>query len=384
MTMPMPVTTVPVNQINPLSLFYVVNLVIALFVVILGGWWLFARWQNPSLHLPLSPPIPARRMLTYGLGGLWLLDGLLQAQPAMVTRFIGGILVPLGSGEPHFVAILIHLGAQIWHLNPVVWNLGATWIQIGIGVLLLVSGESRGRRIALYGSIGWGLVVWTSGEAFGSIFQGGSWLSGSPGSVFFYILAAIVLLLPVSRWDTSAMVRGWRLALAGVWWLAFGLQIWPANGWWTTTTARYVRAMASMPQPPFISGPLETWARMLQHHPLAWNLGLSLAFLALALGWTIRPPSRWVWSLTMLFTLATWAFGQDFGVLGGMGTDPNSGIVLLLGLMVYASMVHFFTWPTWRLPVLSHRRHPVPHLQADLDPIKDAEAADSKQQRAKP
>ena len=45
-------------------------------------------------------------------------------------------------------------------------------------------------------------------------------------------------------------------------------------------------------------------------------------------------------------TLSTWWFGQDFGVLGGMGTDPNSGVVVLLVLGTYAQMI--------ALPVLGH------------------------------
>jgi hypothetical protein len=39
-----------------------------------------------------------------GLGLLWFLDGLLQMQLLMVTRFIGEFLVPLLSGQPIVVA----------------------------------------------------------------------------------------------------------------------------------------------------------------------------------------------------------------------------------------------------------------------------------------
>ena len=51
---------------------------------------------------------------------------------------------------------------------------------------------SRGplSRLAGLASVGWGLVVWVFGEAFGSIFAPGlTWLFGAPGAVLIYCVA---------------------------------------------------------------------------------------------------------------------------------------------------------------------------------------------------
>ncbi len=337
--MPMPLTTVVhASHVSPLSLFYVLNMVILLLLITIGGEWLLWQWQHKKLHIPGDPPIGPRRLLTYGLGGLWLLDGLLQAQPAMVTRFIGGYLEPLVRSQPAFMIPMLHLGMHVWDLDPVGFNLAATWLQIGIGALMLLSGESRWRRLALYISIGWSLLVWSLGEAFGSLFAGGSWFLGSPGSALLYALLALVLLCPAERWLRRDFHRVWQGGIAGLWWLALSLQLWPRNGWWTSSAADYVRNMAVMPQPRLFSGPLYAWATSLAAHPLGWNLALSLMLFILALAWSLRPPTLTLWTATFFFTLGSWTFGQDLGVLGGMGTDPNSGVVLLLALVVYAWM----------------------------------------------
>lgn len=105
----------------------------------------------------------ARNVLIFGLGSLWLLDGLLQAQPLMVTQFTGEVLAPLLTGQPAIVAAVIRLGMRLWRLHPrlhpLVWNLVATWMQIGIGAVILLGGETRWRRIGLWTSVGWSLLV---------------------------------------------------------------------------------------------------------------------------------------------------------------------------------------------------------------------------------
>ncbi len=308
--------------------FYEISVLLAGATV---GMVLYSAWRNR--HQPDEPPARdaeprARQWLLHGLGALWLLDGLLQAQPLMVTRFIGGFLEPLLAGQPAPIVWLLDWGIRVWSINPVLWNVMAEFAQIGIGLGLLLGSPGRGQRVALWASLVWGTIVWVWGEGLGSVFvPGGGWLSGSPGSVLLYMLAALLLLRSPSWWRTHAL--NWiRWGWVGLWGLSFALQIWPRMGWWTAGgLAGYVQAMAEMPQPTALSRPLYAWAHLLAAHPVWWNALLSAICLGLTLAWIGAPRQRAVGLATLGWVFLTWWFGQDFGVLGGMGTDPNSGVI---------------------------------------------------------
>lgn len=334
-----------------ITLFYVWNLVILLGVVILGGVLAMARMQSHPLH-PWTGSPPARKLLIIGLGGLWIVDGLLQAQPLMVTQFIRDLLVPLLSGQPTPVAALMHWGISLWRLHPGLWDLAVTWFQILLGLVILLGRETPWRRVGLWLSIGWGAIVWTAGEGLGSLLSGGSWFVGSPGSVLLYVVAAGILLLPVSWWTRPGFADRGRQLIAGLWGLLAVLQAWPASGWWSANKLpTIIVTQARMAQPAFISAPLYTSAHLISQAPQAWNAAFVVLFALLAVSWGWRRPSRAIWVVTVVSTLAIWWIGQDLGVFGGMGTDPNSGAVVLLGLMVYAGIAFS---PARRIPQPPH------------------------------
>ncbi len=292
-----------------------------------------------------SPLSPAHEWLARLLGGLWVLDGLLQTQPSMIDHFANNILNPLVSAEPIFLKVIVIWGIKLWSLNPVLWDEFATWIQIGIGLAILLGRSGRTRRMGLYLSLVWGLVVWISGEALGSIFVHGSWLVGSPGSAFLYALAAISLLQPARFWISGRARRAFQWFFAALWFLSAFLQVLPSSGWWNPSTlSAYVESMAEMAQPGFLSAPLYIWAHMLNIHPLLWNAVLTMVFTALGVLWLAKPRAPMTWWLTVFVAVATWWLGQDFGVLGGMGTDPNSGAIVLGGLIAYARLVPGMVW----------------------------------------
>lgn len=330
-----------------------------LSIVIAGGIILAVRARRAHTEsLDGSSAYPhAYEWLARAVGALWLLDGLLQAQPLMITRFIGGFLAPMLQGQPALVEALMNFSIRFWGINPVIWNEFATWIQIGIGLAMLFGAGTVWRRVGLWASLGWGLVVWIGGEAFGSLFVSGSWLAGTPGSVLLYMLAAVLLLAPASYWNSPRAAKALRAAMFNLWALSAFLQAWPASGWWHgQTLSAYVTSMGAMPQPAVFSAPLFAWARLLSQQPGLWNGILVAVFAALAVLWAVKPRSTWTWWLTAIVTFATWWLGQDFGVLGGMGTDPNSGVVVLVGLTTYAQLADLpvMGWLSRRRAVMEH------------------------------
>ena len=334
----------PGAHFTPLLLFYVINVAIVTLVVLVGGRYLLWLWEHRRFPGPPSPPIPGRRVLTVGLGVLWLLDALLQFQPLMVTQFLPYLLAPLLKGQPAVIAQSIAAGMYLWGLSPVAADLLAAWLQMAIGLLILLGGESRWRRAGLWLSLGWGLVVFVAGEGAGSLFVRGSWLVGSPGAALLYAVMSLMLLAPVAWWTGPQMRALWWRVVGGTFLLAAVLQGWPPSGWWSGQLGRYLAAMAAMPQPTIISGPIRAWAASALQHPAVWNGALVAIFFGVAVLWATAR-GRWAgvaWWATAAVVGATWWLGQDFGMLGGMGTDPNSGAAMMLLLVSYAYHVGRF------------------------------------------
>jgi hypothetical protein len=217
-------------------------------------------------------------------------------------------------------------------------DLVVTWLQILLGALIMAGGETRWRRLGLWVSIGWSLLVWGIGEGLGGLLAHGGCLTGSPGSALLYGMIAGVLLLSDRWWMAPDWEAGWRRAFTALWVSALVWQIWPPDGWWSPTQglAPYIRLMAAIPQPGWMSAPLWAWAALVARAPVAWNATLSLLFLGLALAWTFRGQRWWTWVATLLIVVGTWWLGQDGGAWGGVGTDPPSGAVVLLALGAYA------------------------------------------------
>ncbi len=349
MFMPMPKVPVPPSHVHPLTMFYALNLVIALLLLTIVGETVLWRWQHKTLHISRQPLSP-RGLLAWGLGGLWLIDGLLQLQPLMATDFGRGYLTPLVHDQPQWLASVIRIGMYGWDLHPIVSDVVAAWLQISLGALILFGSQGRLRKLGLLASIVWGVVVWIFGEALGGLLAAPSWLIGSPGPALLYVALAVLLLQAASSpWWGPGSHHRWARAIAGFWALAGVLQVLPADGWWRPhALASYVHSMAAMPQPHLLSQLLEAWTGSLALYPQLWNAGLAAAWIGLAAYWAFGRPSRHGWWGTAAMTFAGWMFGQDFGVLGGLGTDANSGLLLLLVLVIYALNAGWFSLPSAR------------------------------------
>jgi cytochrome oxidase Cu insertion factor (SCO1/SenC/PrrC family) len=290
-----------------------------------------------------SPEPPARRLLRLGFGALWVVDGLLQLQQAMPLGMPGTVLRPAAATSPHWVVHLVNFGAEVWTRHPTSAAAAAVWIQLGLGMFLLVAPRGRWSRLAGLGSVGWGLIVWVFGEAFGGIFAPGlTVLFGAPGGVLLYVVAGGLIALPERAWVGPRLGRMIVGAAGAFLVLMAVLQAWPGRGFWQGgirakpgTLAGMVGQMATTSQPHFLSSAVASFGSFDEAHGWGVNLfvvvALSVTGLALLSG-RRRLLFPTVVALVVL-GLADWALIEDFGVFGGIGTDPNSmpPLLLLLG-----------------------------------------------------
>jgi len=281
-----------------------------------------------------------RKLLRIGFGIIWIVDGLLQAQPAMVIGLPSQVIRPAAGGSPTWVQHLVNWAGAAWSDHPVQAAAAAVWIQVGIGVWLLAARRGALSRLAGLASVGWGLVVWVFGEALGGIFAPGlTLLAGAPGAVLFYCLAGVLIALPERHWR-APRVGSLTLAGMGIFLVCMAvLQAWPGRGFWQGSVsgragalAGFVRSMAQTSQPRFLAGWVSGFGSLVAAHGFAVNLFAVVAFglvgtaLLTARPWLARPA---VIAMSVL-CLADWVLIQDAGVFGGLGTDPNSMIPMAL------------------------------------------------------
>lgn len=278
-----------------------------------------------------------QRLVRYGLGFLWLVDGLLQMQPGMFTMdMLSDIMQPAATGEPSWLRHLIDWSMALIEPRLVPVNWGIVALQLLIALLLLTP-SSLANRLGAVLSLLWGLIVWVFGEALGQLLTGtASALTGAPGSALLYALLGALLLVPESSWRRWQQMERtpltWFLALNLL--LAAGLQCSPIFFTPLGVSAPFADA-AMMPQPAVLRATLNVATSLSLRAPLVWNGLTVLAFLAAALFLLLRPRSRGVRMAVALLLFLVWWFGQDLGALtSGMATDPNTAPVL--GLVLWA------------------------------------------------
>ena len=164
---------------------------VAILVLLLLLWSTSRNWVPAAAKAaPPAEPI-GRRVLRIGFGLLWLLDGILQAQPQMAGGLPSQVIEPTAQSSPGWVQSLVNAGGTVWSDHPIQLAAASVWVQAGIGLWLLVAVRGRWSRAAGLASVAWGLGVWIFGESFGGIFAPGlSWLSGAPGAVLLYCVGA--------------------------------------------------------------------------------------------------------------------------------------------------------------------------------------------------
>ncbi len=317
---------------------------LAIFAV-LGLAWVTVRALLPSAATGgTAGPVVAepawRRLLRIGFGLIWILDGILQAQPKMAVGLPSQVIEPIAASSPRWVQDVVNWAGTNWSYHPMQAGASAVWIQVGIGIWMIVAARGPLSRLAGLVSVGWGLVVWAFGESFGGIFAPGlTWLFGAPGAVLIYAVAGALIALPERSWRTG---RLGRLTLAGAGLFLVGmaiLQAWPGRGFWQGTAhgqpgtlAGMTSLMAPTPQPHFLSTWITAFTGFDEAHGFAVNL-FAVTVLAVTGAAFLTGRPRLIRPVLIGFTvvcLADWVLIEDFGFFGGLGTDPNSMIPMAL------------------------------------------------------
>ena len=316
---------------------------LAIFAVLSVVWVAVRdRTANAASAAPQTDrPEPAgHQLLRIGFGLLWLFDGLLQAQPKMAAGLPSQVIEPIAATSPHWVQHLVNWAGTTWSYHPIQAGAASVWIQVGIGLWLLAAPRGLSGRLAGLVSVVWGLIVWVFGESFGGIFAPGlTWLFGAPGAVLIYAVAGALLVLPDRSWRTPklgrAVLAGFGLFLIGM----AVLQAWPGRGFWQGhvgsqpgTLTGMTQTMAGTSQPHFLSSLVSGFSSLVRDHGFAVNLVAVIALAVMGASFLTgrRDVVRPALAAFLVLCLADWVLIEDFGFLGGLGTDPNSMIPMAL------------------------------------------------------
>ena len=334
-------------------------------LIVLALAWVSAReWLGPGAGSapPAAAEAAARRLLRTGFGILWIFDGILQAQPAMAAGLPSNVIEPTAAASPGWVQHMVNWAGTTWSYHPVQAAAAAVWIQVGIGAWLLAAPRGRTSRLAGLASAGWSLVVWVFGESFGGIFAPGlTWLFGAPGAAIFYCAAGALVALPERYWQSPQLGRR-ILTVMGLFFAGMAvLQAWPGRGFWQGsrpgtpgTLTGMIRSMAGVPQPAIFARWVSGFGNFTAAHGFAVNLVAVVALAAIGAGLLsgqrrlLRP------SIVILavLSLADWVLIEDFGFFGGLGTDPNSMIpIVLLAVAGYLALTRVPAAATVATPV---------------------------------
>jgi hypothetical protein len=285
-----------------------------------------------------------RRGIQIVLGLLWLLDGLLQFQPAMLTPKLAiEVITAAGAGQPGFISGPVGGLVRIISYQPVVMDVAFGLIQLALGAGILYA---RTARRALAASVAWALLVWYLGEGLGGLFGGSSsLLTGAPGAALLY---AVLALVAWPRRDGAAAAETpprWTAAAWAALWLGGAvLQLLPGRD----TNASIGRSLAmNAPGAP-------SWFAAIGAHLAALVPGSGVSLVvdlvvlqALAGLGALRAPRVRLAAVIAGsgLSLAFWVAGQGMGQpWSGLATDPGTApLMVLLGFAVLGAA-------PWRRP----------------------------------
>lgn len=286
----------------------------------------------------------SRRTLQIALGVLWLLDGVLQLQPFMLSpTFARTVIAPAATRQPFFVANLVSWNAHLIAGHPVLFDGVIASIQLALGIGFLIRNAAKA---AIVVSVVWAGGVWYFGEGLGGLAGGRvSALVGAPGAALLYAVLALATWPGATSPSPSTSTRlqappRWTLSVWALLWGGFAvLSALPANDS-GPALSRQVQANVAV-----VPAPLASIDRMVAHAARAGGDGTValVVMVELAVG-LLAFGRRRVRNAAVVGGIIVagfyWVVGQSFGqLLSGRATDPNTGpLIVLLGLTVLAGM----------------------------------------------
>ena len=283
--------------------------------------------------------IDARRALQLALAGLWLLDGVLQYQPAMFTQAFPRMLAAGAAGNPSVIARPVLWDAALVGHHLVLINTLFAGVQLLLGLGIAFRPTVR---LALAASVAWSLAVWLFGEGLGGVLSGAADpRDGGPGAVIIYALIA-VLLWPADRPFAAPFVaaRAVGLRAARVLWVVFWLSqayfvLTPENR--APQAAGALIAGMESGEPGWLAGLMRGAASLVGGQGLAVAVVFAGAFVLIAAGIFLPVrAARATLVLAIVLAAVLWLFVQALGGLLASGaTDPQSGPLLALLALAY-------------------------------------------------
>ena len=285
-----------------------------------------------------------RRGIQIVLGLLWLLDGLLQFQRAMLTpRFAVEVIAPAGAGEPGFIAGPVGELVRIILHQPVMMDVAFGLIQLALGAGILYA---RTARRALAASVAWAVLVWYLGEGLGGLAGGSSsLLTGAPGAALLY---AVLALAAWPRHDGAAAAdrppRWTAAAWAALWLGGAVLQLLPGRD--TNASIAMSLAMNASGAPPWLA-PIDAHLAALVPGS-GVSIVIDLVVLQAFAGAGALRASHVRLAAVIVgcgLSLVYWVAGQGMGQpWSGLATDPGTApLVVPLGVAVLGAA-------PWRRP----------------------------------
>jgi hypothetical protein len=264
------------------------------------------------------------------LGLIWLLDGGLQFQSFMYSKGFLQSLVAGASGQPAWLHASIGWGVRFANGDLGLWNTLFAVTQVLIGIGLLIRPLAKPTLLA---SLGWVLVVWWFGEAFGGLLANAAQpLTGAPGGVLLYGLVA--LLAWPGRPGGLLGVRGAKTMWATLWLVMAYLWLLAASSSPNATHDALTSTPTGIGGLNSIQSSLATASA---GHGLVIALVLAALSAVIGVGVAAGWHARGLLATAIVLNLVYWVIPQGLGGLfAGGSTDPNAGplFVLLAAVMV--------------------------------------------------